>query len=105
MDKHPWWSVQEKKLLKKLYPNNSTKDVANRVGRSITAVSMKAYTLGLRKLNQYRLWSKKELNLLKKLYPTRTAQQLADQLGRSVLAVRLRIVKLGLKKRKYKTKN
>ncbi len=95
----PVWSKQELTLLKKLYPDNNVQDIANQLGRTITAVLTKAHRLGLRKSH---VWSKKELNLLKKLYPSRTAQQIADQIGRPVPATRKRIFKLGLKKRKQK---
>ena len=99
------WSIREENLLRKLFPDNSFREIANQIGRSAPAVSKKASKLGLRKPRPYPNWSKKELNLLKKLYPSRTAQELADKTGRSVQAVRMRIVKLGLKKRKQKTKS
>jgi predicted transcriptional regulator len=95
--KYSLWSKQELTLLKKLYPDNSTRDIANELGRTVSAVQKKAGKLGLRK--SIRVWSKRELNLLKKLYPSRMAQQIADQIGRPVQATRKRIVKLGLKKR------
>ncbi len=94
------WSRQEEALLRKMYPDNSVRDIANKLGRTVQAVARRASKLGLRKSNA--VWSKRELNLLRKLYPSRTAQQIADQIGRSVRATRLRIHKLGLKKRKQK---
>ena len=97
---HPPWSIQEETLLKKLYPDNSFLDIASQIGRTVSAVAVKAHELGLRKTDTYPIWSKKELNLLKKLYRSSTAQEVANQIGRTVQAVRLKIVKLGLKKRK-----
>ena len=96
------WSRQEEALLTTLYPDNSIRDIANQLGRTVGAVAKRASKLGLRK-KRY-IWSKRELNLLRKLYPSRTAQQIADQIGRSVRATRLRIVRLGLKKRRRKGK-
>jgi hypothetical protein len=93
------WSRQEEALLRKLHPDNSIRDIANQLGRTVSKVAGKAHRLGLRKSP---VWSKRELNLLKKLYPSRTAQQIADKIGRSVQATRLRIHKLGLKKRRQK---
>ena len=99
------WSIREENLLRKLFPDNSIREIANQIGRSVPAVSNKAHKLGFRKPRPYPDWSKKELNLLKKLYPSRTAQEVADKTGRSVQAVRKRIVKLGLKKKKQKTRS
>ena len=88
-------------LLRKMYPGNSVPDIANQLGRSVSAVARKAQKLGLRKSEP--VWSKRELSLLRKLYPSKTAQQIADQIGRTVLATQLRIHRLGLKKRRQKT--
>jgi hypothetical protein len=96
------WSRQEEALLRKMYPDNSVRDIANQLGRTVSKVAGKAHRLGLGKPKP--VWSEKELNLLKKLYPSRTAQQIADRIGRTVKATRKRIVKLGLKKRKRKGK-
>jgi DNA-binding NarL/FixJ family response regulator len=97
------WSEGEVKLLRTLYPDNSTRDIANELGRTVAAVQNKASKLGLGK--SIRVWSKRELNLLKKLYPGRTAQQVADQLRRPVQATRKKVVVLGLKKRRSLAKN
>ena len=96
----PAWSRQEEALLRKMYPDNSIRDIANHIGRTVLAVTSRAHKLGLRKMNP--VWSNRELNLLGKLYPNRTTQQIADQVGRSVQATRLIIHKLGLKKKKRK---
>lgn len=90
-------SNQEIALLKKLYPDNSSRDIANELRRTVSAAQQKVCKLGLRK--SIRIWSEKELNLLKKLYPSRTAKEIADQIGRPVQATRLKIHELGLKKR------
>ena len=101
--KYPVWSKQEETLLKKLYPDNNLRDIANELGRTVSAVQNKTGKLGIRK--SIRVWSKKDMNLLKKLYPSKTAQQIADQIGRTVLATRFGIVKLGLRKRRSTAKN
>ncbi len=94
--------AQEEALLRKMYPDNSIRDIANQIGRTVSAVAGKAQNLGLRKPKP--VWSKKELNMLEKLYPSRTAQQIADHVGRTVQATQLRIHRLGLKKRRQKAK-
>ena len=97
-EKNHLWSKQEVTLLKKMYPDNNKRDIASKLGRTVSAVVSRGCQLGLGK--KTRVWSKRELNLLKKLYPSRTAQEIADQLGRPVQATRVRIFKLGLKKRR-----
>ena len=97
------WSEDEIKLLKKMYPDNSPKDIANKLARTVAAVVSKGCQLGLGK--KPRLWLKRELNLLKKLYPNKMAKEIADQLGRPVKATEFRIFKLGLKKRRLAKKD
>jgi len=91
------WSEGEVKLLKELYPNNSARDIANELGRTVAAARIKAHKLGI--CEQCNVWSKRELNLLKRLYPSRTAREIAEQIGRPVQATRMKIVLLGLRKR------
>jgi len=43
------WLDEEVRLLTKLFPNKSTKEVADRLNRSTFSVSHKACMLGLRK--------------------------------------------------------
>ncbi len=91
------WTKDEAKLLKRLFSRGRAREVAERIGRSLTAVGQKAYRLGLAEI--LHAWSKKDLNLLKELYPSETARQIADQIGRSLPAIQGRIHKLGLRKR------
>ena len=91
------WSIQEETLLKKLYPDNSFRDIASQIGRSVPAVGQRTHRLGLRKVSP--VWSKKELNLLKRLYPSKTAEEISNRLNRSSGAVRQKIFRLGLRKR------
>ena len=97
------WSKDEIKLLKKMYPDNNKRDIANELGRTVAAVVYKGSQLGLGK--KPRVWSKRELNLLKKLYPNKMAKEIAEQLGRPAKATEFRIFKMGLKKRRLAAKN
>jgi len=81
-----------------MYPDNNKRDIANKLGRTVSAVVARGCQLGLGK--KHRLWSNRELNLLKKLSPSRTAQEIADQIERPVAATRMKIMRLGLKKRR-----
>ncbi len=47
------WSKDDVKLLKKLFPNRRTQDVADQLGRSLTSVQKKATKMGLKKAKKY----------------------------------------------------
>jgi hypothetical protein len=47
------WSKSELNLLKKLFPNNPTAQIAAKLGRPTDAVKKKASRMGLRKAKQY----------------------------------------------------
>jgi hypothetical protein len=52
----PYWSKAEERLLTRLYPNTSTKVIADKVGRSPATVVQKAFRMGLKKKNMQ--WSR-----------------------------------------------
>ena len=47
------WANDEIKHLKRIFRNMSTEDAAKELGRSVTSVQAKAFTLGLRKTRKY----------------------------------------------------
>ncbi len=47
------WSKSEVSLLRKLFPNNPTANVAARLGRSTDTVKKKASRMGLKKTKKY----------------------------------------------------
>lgn len=47
------WSKQEVNLLKKLFPNRTTREVADRLGRSAKSVEQKASKIGLKKSKKH----------------------------------------------------
>ncbi len=47
------WSSDEIKLLKKLFPNASTREVAGQLGRSAKSVEQKASKIGLKKSKKH----------------------------------------------------
>jgi len=47
------WSKEDVKLLKKLFPNRKTQEVADQLGRTLKSVKMKASKLGLKKAKKY----------------------------------------------------
>ena len=47
------WSKDELKVLKKLFGNTSTKEVATKLNRKPKSVEARAYSLGLKKTKKY----------------------------------------------------
>ena len=47
------WSKDEVKQLKKLFPNRTTKEVADQLGRSLRSVMGKSQTMGLKKSKKH----------------------------------------------------
>ena len=47
------WSKDEVKQLKKLFPNRTTKEVADQLGRSLRSVMGKAEKMGLKKSKKH----------------------------------------------------
>jgi len=76
------WTKDEVKLLKGLFPQGRAREIAKRIGRSLTAVRQKAYDMGI-KTRESRLWSDSEIRQLKRLYPSENPQSIAGKLGRS----------------------
>ncbi len=91
------WSEDEVKLLKRLFPRGRAREIAERIGRSLTAVKHKAYSMGI-KTREWRLWSANEIKLLKKLYPSENTQSIADKLGRSRISIDHKTCNIGIKK-------
>ena len=63
-----FWSADETELLKQLYPNESKRSIANKLGRTEQAVRYRARTIGLKK-ETAPPWSSQEIAMLKKMYP------------------------------------
>jgi len=47
------WSTEEVAILKRMFRNNSTQDVANELNRKIESVQNKASYMGLQKTRKY----------------------------------------------------
>ena len=47
------WSKEDVKLLKKLFPNRKTQEVADQLGRTLKSTKMKASKMGLKKTKKY----------------------------------------------------
>jgi len=95
------WSRSEVELLKKRFPTASTCELAEMLGRPLTAVRQKAYEMGL-KTRTYlnRCWSEEEIKSLKRLFPDNKTREVAEKLNHSAGAVSRLASRLGLKKSK-----
>lgn len=87
------WSTEETNLLRMLYPTTPNEDIAEQIGRTRSAVHMKARQLGLRKIE---FWSEWEDQCLRDAYHMCSYDELAQRLGRTLLAVKARAITLNL---------
>jgi hypothetical protein len=80
-----FWTDRENQFLKKFYPTNGSKYVANKLGRTRSSVSHQAARLGLSGTGYlpFRPYSPQEIIFIKKNYPLRGAEYVAQKLGRS----------------------
>ena len=94
------WTAKEVALLKKLYAEEPTEELAKQLGRSLPAVKRRANMLGLkRKSYLQKLWKPEDIALLKELYPEGPFGEIAQRLGRPVASVKAQAYLLGLKRK------
>ena len=93
------WSKADLRLLKRLFPLGKGRQVADKVGRSLSTVKQKAYSMGLA-TRENRRWEVSEIKIVRTRFLTTDTQKLADRLGRTVLAVISRAGSMGLRRTK-----
>ena len=93
------WSKDELRVLKRLFPVGKARQVADKVGRSLSTVKQKAYSMGLA-TRENRRWKVSEIKIVRTRFLTTDTQKLADRLGRTVLAVIARAGSMGIRKTK-----
>ena len=79
------WTEKEDKLLKNLYSELTTKQVAEKLGRSMTTVRGRAGKLGLVKQER---WTPEEEQQLIALYPTHTYHEISKIMGKPLHAIK-----------------
>ena len=91
------WTAKEAALLKELYPECPIPEIAKRLGRTVAAITGKAYSLRInRKSWCDKLWTAEELQLLRELFSTHEdIQDIAERIGRSPNEVRAKAHYLG----------
>jgi len=92
------WSADDDAVLERLYPEHGAEAVAEVLGRSEKAVSLRASARGIRFNNHagWRRWSDDDDAVLERLYPEQGPAAVAKALGRSAKAVRARARALGI---------
>jgi len=87
------WTEPELQRLAELYPTMKAADVAQAMGRSLSAIRDKAYTLGLK---SGRTWTPEEDAWLAEKWGTVSLPSICKSLGRSENAIHVRVYRLGL---------
>jgi len=91
------WTKEEEKILKKMYPTETSKNIADVLERSISAVKKRIDKMGLKKpqpANSH--WSIKEEEILREMYATKKTRLIEDAIGRSRASIRNKASSLGL---------
>lgn len=94
---HHRWSTADLAKLRYWYPAENTRVVAQKLGRTYTAVKAKATVLGLEKANRIQ-FTPADRALLRKLYPDTSAQDIAARTGWPVTTIYAAANRYGLKK-------
>ena len=92
------FSDDEVELIRRLFPETETFEIAARLNRSNDSVKAKLRELGLSRQSE-NIWSRQKIALLKKLYPTTSTRALANRLDKSMPATYRKAWELGLKKK------
>jgi len=91
------WSEEEKALLARLYPDSSTEELVEKLGRGGGAITAMARKLGLRKVPA---WSEEQDSRLRQLYGEKAPlKEIAAIVGKSVTEVRGRVAWLGIRRK------
>lgn len=100
------WTDHEDELLRQLYPETPTKQLAHIFGRTTNAIRHHARSLKIRTLRRGgrghngRLWTEEEDSRLTKLYPTTSTKKIMEILSRSKDSVYHRATTLKLSKKR-----
>lgn len=92
-----WNGVSDQWLREQYLTNNKTaQEIADEIGKPLSAVTAKLNRLGLQK---YNIWSKESIQFLKDHYcKDMKTQDIADELGVSLSSLRARVYLLGINK-------
>lgn len=93
------WTQKDINFLKWNYGNMTAKEIADKLGRSVQAIYVKSFHLGLKKENPtYIKWTPRQLKMLKDFFPIMFNKPLAKWLGVSQRTMIRKARELGLNK-------
>lgn len=92
------WCVEDLDILRREYPVSDLNQLAERLGKTISAVKSKAKLLGIVRSESVRVWNKGRVKILMEIYPDMRNSEIASVIGVSESAVSGMAFKLGLKK-------
>lgn len=92
------WSRKEVALLRKMWPECATAEIAGALGRSAVAVKSRASLLRLKRKKGHRPWLASETKRLRAIYADRSTVEVAKILGLPLSRVNARAHKLRLHK-------
>lgn len=93
------WTCKELDLLRRNYQKMSNQELADMLGRSLSATNMQAYKMGLKKKNYGIDWTPQMLKLLRDFFPSMFNKPLAKWIGVSQRTMIRKARELGLQKR------
>lgn len=93
--KYSFWTEEQEALLKKQYGRMPRKELARVLGRTVSAISLKALELGLCQKKEP-IWSEDQIELLEDKWGVYTLPKLAKKLNRTETAIITKVKKLGL---------
>lgn len=103
-DRRSIWTDELLSELKKYYPNETAKAVAQRLKITAPTVQKKAQELGLQKSESFYCWKDEQVNLmLKMLSEKRRVNSIAKKLNKTTNAIYTKIYALGLSIKKIKS--
>lgn len=93
------WTCKELDLLRRNYTKMTNQELARMLKRTVGAVNMKAYSLGLKKEHYGIEWTPQMLKILRDFFPMMFNKPLAKWLGVSQRSMIRKARELGLEKR------
>jgi hypothetical protein len=98
------WNQEQIAILSQGYPdpNVSVEELASSLGKSVTAIQLKAMKLGIRRDCEWKEWTEEQVTILRKLYPNLdvSVKEIASMVGHSTRAINLKANLLHIQRRK-----
>lgn len=96
MPKSNRWTKEEEENLKYLAESYYYEEIAKIMGKSTTAIYLKAKKMGIHLIQNKRSWTKAEEDTLSELWGTMKLESLAKKMKRSVFSLRVKAGRMGL---------